>query len=312
VAAGLPLSVMALFSDGGVQPMGVQNWLPPLLAVAGVLLLIPRQWRMVRTGAVIYGLGVILAAAVPSLVGSNVARLGELLTGPLLAGMGSARHRWLLALGLIAAAVWQVAQPVADLAQGNAPAYAPQTAALVRELGLLHADTARVEAVPQYGHWEAQELASAVPLARGWERQVDTERNPLFYGGVLTPSAYYSWLRYNAVRYVAISTATPDPAAVAEAATIRAGQPWLVQVWHNAFWRLYRVTGTSPLAGPPATITATTPAQIILRMSRPGTTIIRVHWSPLLRAAGAVVAQHGPWTSLTVRRPGTYRLGAPY
>jgi hypothetical protein len=312
VAAGLPLGAMALFSDGGVQPMGVQNWLPPLLAVAGVLLLVPRRWRMVRTGAVLYGLGVLAACAVPTLVGSNVARLGELLTGPLLAGMGSARHRWLLAAGLTAAAVWQVAQPAADLAQGNAPAYAPQTAALVRELGALHADTARVEAVPQYGHWESQELASAAPLARGWERQVDTERNPLFYGGILTPAAYHAWLRYNAVRYVAISAATPDPAAVAEAATVREGQPWLVPVWHDAFWRLYRVTGTSPLASPPATVTSTTPAQITLRMSQAGSTIVRVHWSPLLRVAGAVLARHGPWTSLTVRRPGIYRLSAPY
>ncbi len=312
VPASLPLGAMAWFSDGGVQPMGVQNWLPPLLAAAGVLVLVPRRWRMVRIGAVIYGLGVILACAVPTLVGSNVARLGELLTGPLLAGFGSARHRWLLVLGLTAVAGWQVAQPAADLAQGNAPAYAPQTAALVRELGALHADTARVEAVPQYGHWESEELAFAVPLARGWERQVDTERNPLFYSGTLTPSAYHAWLRYNAVRYVAISAATPDPAAAAEATTVRAGQPWLVPVWRNAFWQLYRVTGTSPLASPPATITATTPAQITLRMSRPGTTIIRVHWSPLLRAGGAVVAQHGPWTSLTVRGPGTYRLGAPY
>lgn len=312
VAAGLPLGAMALFSDGGVQPMGVQNWLPPLLAVAGVLLLIPRRWRMVRIGAVIYGLGVILAAAVPTVVGSNATRLGELLAGPLLAGMGSARHRWLLALGLTAAAAWQVAQPAADLAQGNAPAYAPPTAALVRELGALRAATARVEAVPQYGHWESQELASVVPLARGWERQVDTERNPLFYGGILTPSAYHAWLRYNAVRYVAISAATPDPAAVAEAATIREGQPWLVPVWHNAFWQLYRVTGSSPLASPPATIISTAPAQITLRMSRAGTAVVRVHWSPLLRAAGAIVARHGPWTSLKVGQPGTYRLSAPY
>ena len=191
----------------------------------------------------------------PSLIGSNVARLGELLAGPLLVGMASARHRWLLAIALGGAAVWQVAQPIADLGQGNAPAYAPQTAALVGELRALHADTARVEAVPQYGHWESQELASVVPLARGWERQLDIERNPIFYGGVLTPAAYYSWLQYNAVRYVAISTVTPDPAGVAEAATVREGQPWLVLVWHNAFWRLYRVTGTYPMASPPAVVT---------------------------------------------------------
>ena len=114
----------------------------------------------------------------------------------------------------------------------------------MRELGALHADTARVEAVPQYGHWESQELAAAVPLARGWERQVDIERNPLFYSGTLTPAAYYGWLRYNAVRYVAISAASPDFAAVAEAAMVSEGQPWLVPVWHNGFWQLFRVAGT--------------------------------------------------------------------
>jgi hypothetical protein len=250
--------------------------------------------------------------AVPSLIGSNVARLAELLAGPILIGFGSARRRWPLALALAGAAIWQVAQPIADLGQGNAPPYAPQTAALVRELGLLHADTARVEAVPQYGHWESQELASAAPLARGWERQLDIKRNPLFYGGVLTPVEYYGWLRSNAVRYVAISAATPDPAAVAEAATVREGQPWLLLVWHNAYWRLYRVLGSDPLASAPATVTSSTPAEITLRMSRAGTTIIRVHWSSLLTAEGAVVTQAGPWTRLTVRHAGTYELQGRY
>jgi hypothetical protein len=312
VPAILPLGAMAAFSDGGTQPFLMQNWLPPLIAAAGVVLLVPRRWNMVRAGAVVYGLGVLLTLAVPSLIGSNVARLGELLIGPLLVGMGSARHRWLLAPAMVAAAVWQVAQPAADLAQGNAPPFAPQTAALVRELGALRADTARVEAVPQYGHWECQELADAAPLARGWERQLDIERNPLFYDGDLTPATYHGWLRYNAVRYVALSTATPDPAAAGEAALIRAAQQWLIPVWHDAFWQLYQVTGTRPLASPPATVTGTTPAQITLRMTRAGTTVVRVHWSPLLRADGAAVARDGPWTSLTAPRPGRYVLTAPY
>jgi hypothetical protein len=312
VPAILPLGAMAAFSDGGTQPFLMQNWLPPLIAAAGVVLLVPRRWRMVRAGAVVYGLGVLLTLAVPSLIGSNVARLGELLIGPVLVGMGSARHRWLLGPALIAAAVWQVAQPAADLAHGSAPPFAPQTAALVRELGALRADTARVEAVPQYGHWESQELADAVPLARGWERQLDVDRNPLFYDGDLTPATYHGWLRSNAVRYVALSMAAPDPAAAGEAGIIRAGQPWLIPVWRDAFWQLYLVTGTSPLASPPATVTGTTPAQITLRMTRAGTTVVRVHWSALLRADGAVVARDGPWTSLTARRPGRYVLSAPY
>ena len=313
VAAALPLGAMALFSDGGVQPVTAASCVPPLLAVAGALVLIPRRWRMVRIGAIVYGLGILAACLVPTPVGSNVERLGELVAGPLLAGLGSSRHRWLLAGALVAVAGWQVAQPSADLAQGSAPPYSPQTAGLVHELRVLRADTARVEAVPQYGHWESQQLASVVPLARGWERQVDIERNPLFYHGTLTPSAYHAWLRYNAVRYVAISAAPPDFAAVAETDLVRAGQPWLVPVWHDAYWQLYRVTGTLPLASPPATVTGSTPALITLRMSRAGQAIVRVRWSPLLRASGtAVVRQHGAWTSLTVRRRGSYTLSAPY
>jgi hypothetical protein len=314
LGAGVPLVATAAVFPGGVQPVGVQTVLPPLIAAAGVVVLVPRRWRIVRIGAIIYGLGVIVAWALPTQVGSNVGRLGELLVGPLLVGLAYARPRWLLAAGLVAAAVWQVAQPAADLAHGNAPPYFPQTQALVRELRAVHADTARVEAVPQYGHWESLELAAVVPLARGWERQIDAERDPLFYrGGVLTPAAYYGWLRYNAVRYVAISAAAPDFAATAEAAIVRSGQPWLVPVWHNAFWRLYRVAGSYPLASPPGTVTGTTPARITLRLSRAGTTIVRVHWSPRLRSTGsAVLAQHGTWTSLTARRAGTYTLSAPY
>ncbi len=311
-AAALPLPVIAIYSDGGTQPIGPQAWLPPLIACAAAVALIPRRWRMLRTGALLYGLAILVAWRVPSPIGSNVERLGELAAGPLLAGMGRGRPRWLLAAGLAAAAVWQVAQPIADLSQGNAPAYAPQTTALVRELGRLHASRARVEAVPQYGHWESVDLASAVPLARGWERQLDLARNPLFYSGVLTPAKYYGWLRYNAVGYVAISASTPDFAAVGEAAIVRAGQPWLVPVWHDSFWQLYRVTGSTPLASPPGTVVRTTPAQIVLRLSRAGTTIVRVHWSPQLRCPGASVSRRGPWAAVTVPRPGTYILSAPY
>jgi hypothetical protein len=313
LAAGVPLGAMTVLSDGGVQPTGPGDALLSLAAVAAIVLLVPRRWRLVRVGALLYAVGVIAVWALPTPVGTNVERLAELLVGPLLAGMGSLRRRWALALGLAVAAGWQVAQPISDLGQGNAAPYSPQTAALVRELRALRADTARVEAVPQYGHWESLELAGTVLLARGWERQIDTVRNPLFYGGLLTPAAYHGWLRRNAVRYVAISAATPDPAAVAEAEIVRAGQPWLVPVWHDSFWRLYRVTGTLPLASPPGTVTATTPAEITVRMRRAGTTVVRVRWSDWLRATGgATLARAGQWTRLTAGRPGGYEISAPY
>jgi hypothetical protein len=114
------------------------------------------------------------------------------------------------------------------------------------------------------------------------------------------------------VHYVAIGAATPDPAAVAEAATVREGQPWLALVWHNASWRLYRVLGSTPLASAPATVLSSTPAEITLRMSRAGTSVIKVHWSALLSANGAVVSKAGPWTRLTARHAGTYELQGRY
>ena len=43
-----------------------------------------------------------------------------------------------------------------------------------------------------------------MPLARGWLRQLDTGRNPIFYKGELNPVTYASWLTENAVRYVAL------------------------------------------------------------------------------------------------------------
>src|SRR5262249_36983739 len=77
--------------------------------------------------------------------------------------------------------------PTADLSHGNGRPTAPQTAALVRELRAIGANTARVEAVPQHSQWESQQLTSAVPLARSWEQRLDTVRNPLFYHTTLTP-----------------------------------------------------------------------------------------------------------------------------
>ena len=42
------------------------------------------------------------------------------------------------------------------------------------------------------------EIAPQFPLARGWERQLDAGRNPIFYGGVLTRLTYANWLAENA------------------------------------------------------------------------------------------------------------------
>lgn len=314
VATGLPLLALGiLFGSGGVQPITILSAGPAALAAVLVAAGAPRSWRVVRVGAVIYAIGVVSVLVLPTPVGSNVERLGLLLAGPLLVSMWI-RHRSVLVAGTLVIAAWQIAQPVRDLLSGRpSPASQSQTRSLVRHLRAVHADTARVEAVPQYGHWESAELAAVVPLARGWERQVDTVRNPLFYQGTLTAAAYHAWLRAEAVRYVAISDSTPDYAGVQEAGIVRRGEPWLIPAWHNSEWTLYRVAGTAPLASPPASIIATTPVTVTLRMPTPGSTVVRVHWSPFLRVdhGGRLVAA-GTWTRLRVTRPGRYTLSAAY
>ena len=83
----------------------------------------------------------------------------------------------------------------------------------------------RVEVAFTHNHWEAAHLATAVPLARGWERQLDEKANPLFYDGrPLTPERYHRWLRDSAVRWVALSSAPLDYSAEAEAKLLR-GRP---------------------------------------------------------------------------------------
>lgn len=318
-AAGAPLALIAvIFGRGGVQPISVLNGVPTIAAVVIVLVLVPREWRAVRVGAVVYAVGVVAAWIVPTALGSNVERLGLLLAGPVVVGMSQSgqRARRLLALGVAGIAIWQVVGPLRDFAHISVktrPSGDLDTAAFIDELVVLHADTARVEAVPQYGHWESEQLAATVPLARGWERQVDTERNPLFYREHLDPAQYRAWLRRNAVRYVAVSAGHSDYAAVREAEIIRVGQPWLVPVWADTRWSLYRVSGSEPLADRPALVIGTTPAKLTVWMSRGGTTTVRVHWSKFLRVSGGgQLDRVGTWTSLTAPGPGIYVLSASY
>ncbi len=77
--------------------------------------------------------------------------------------------------------------------------------------------------VPLATHWESRWVAPHVMLARGWERQLDRYRNPLFYEepAALTPQRYREWLTANAVSYVALPDAKVDYSAEREAALLR-------------------------------------------------------------------------------------------
>ena len=65
-------------------------------------------------------------------------------------------------------------------------------------------------------------MALAVPIARGWNRQLDRKLNALFYGRSLDADALSRWLHDRSVcRYVAIADTELDPAGELEADAAR-------------------------------------------------------------------------------------------
>ena len=322
------LGTALLFPFQGEQPFDWYVAVPLVASAAAVALLAPREWRAVRAGAVVYGAGAALTWVVPSPVGSNVERLPLLFAGTVLlaaalqyAGRsGRPGRRALAAAGaFLVVASWQAAKPAGDLATTvPVSATARDTGPLVAALRRVGADRGRVEVVPLRSHIEASGIAPYVNLARGWNRQADVARNPLFYtAAALTPDAYHAWLRHWGVGYVVLPADRPDDAAVDEARIVAAGPAWLSPVWQDEHWRLFRVADAAPLADPPATVTRAGPAALTVDVAVAGPVLLRVPWSPWLgvegpEAAGACLAESGEWTVLYAPRPGSYRVVGRY
>jgi hypothetical protein len=159
-------------------------------------------------------------------------------------------------------------------------------------------------------HWEAYEVAPEFPLARGWERQLDTKDNALFYDGELTPARYDAWLHRLAVRYVAVPDAELDYSAKQEVALIDRGQPFLRLVYRSPHWRVYAVQNPAPIVQG-ATLTALGPNSLAVEARHTGTALVRVRYSPYwaVTHGSGCVAPAGDFTRLVIRRPGILRVG---
>jgi hypothetical protein len=320
VVAGTSL----LFPFYGVQPFAWYFATIPFAVAVAIGLLVPRSWRTVRIGAWVYTLGVVLTYVIPSPIGSNVERLALLFGGTVLlivamAAAWGTRRALALWLAFAGAATWQITKPIVDQVTTSSVSVASYHAApLIAELKKVRADLGRVEVVPLRSHWEASGLSPYVNLARGWNRQADVERNPLFYDGTLTADHYRDWLRHWSVNYVVLPSAEPDGAAVAEAKLVAAGQSWLHPVWRDADWKIYHVSGALPLADPPAVVEQAGPAELTVTMPRSGSVVLRIPWSPVLGIEGAADTRHGclapdgGWTRLYAPQAGTYRIGGTY
>ncbi len=321
LVVGLPLvagMTSLLFPAEGVQPISLRSVvLPAAACTAAVLVAAPRSWVAVRVGALVYLLGIGLTYAVPSPVGSNVERLALLFGGALLlSAVAAARRTWQVAVlgaALLVSGGWSVVKPLEDQIDARpALASARGAAALRAALDRHGARLSRVEVVPLRSHWEASGLARDYALARGWNRQLDTDRHALFYDGRLTAASYRDWLRRWAVGFVVLPAQPLDKAGRAEAALIARGLPYLTEIHRDARWHLYRVRDAVPIASAPARVTAQDTAALTVTVPSPGTTTLRVAWSPWLAASGdACLTRDGAFATLRTTKPGHYRITAP-
>ncbi|NUP20998.1 MAG: MFS transporter [Streptomyces sp.] len=359
-ALGLaPTAVVAvsawLFPFSGTQPMVIGSVLLPLLFAVVTFVVVPQEWKTVRLVAAVYGLAVVLVWVVSSQIGSNITRLAMLFAGVVLVTalpftVPRSRKWYATVLALVTFVGWIGFKTVDDIIHAAPEAsWARELAPLVNELQEVGAEKGRVEVVPARSHREASALAPYFNLARGWNRQLDLERNPLFYDDTLNSANYREWLQRWAVHFVVLPKDEPDPtAAERERQLLRRGLPYLKQVWGDANWQLFEVTAPAPFAEPNAVVDRAEQGEMTMRVSKPGRILIRIPYSPWLSIVDAEGTKLDPpretkasknrpegepksyhnvngclmetdedafgdkWTVLLAPKAGTYRLAAPY
>ena len=133
VASLAPVGALALaFPEGGHEPFAFSTlWPIPLIAI-GALILVRKDERILIAGIALYTIGCLIAFSVPTAVGSNAARLAELLAGPLAALLLWPRRKGLLVAVALPLLYVQWHAPVRDVS--NAPWDEAQAAAYYRPL----------------------------------------------------------------------------------------------------------------------------------------------------------------------------------
>ena len=321
VGSGLSIGVMSfLFGADGPMNTIASDTLRSLTVSLVVAVLVNRP--AVRVGALLSAVGVLAAAVVDTPVGLNAGRLSATFALAVLGAyatvpgwlrvpepLNDRRRRWaVLALLLVAVALWQHPVAVKEMQHAGNPMASPSDfQPLLAELGR-HAPVGRIEIVPTGDYWETAYVAAAVPLARGWLRQADIARDPLFFDGHLTSERYLRWLQDNGVSMVAIARGPVATVGAQEARLVRKRPPYLTQIWQGGGWTLYRVAG-APAVVDGATLLSSTAVGIKLLAPTAGDVLVRLRWSNWLTAHGpAACLTHGPngWTTLRVRAPGEY------
>ena len=304
--------LVALFPEGGPDRFVASAFWPMLgVSMAGAALLAPR----LRVAALLNLAMLAGAFLVPTTFGQNALRLAVLLGPPLLvlAARPAAPRVALVACGAVLLYLqWLPAVRAIGEAAGDpstqAAFYTEARAFLAREAG----PGERVEVAFTKNHWEAARLATAVPLARGWERQLDQKTNPLFYDDRrFTTERYQAWLSANAVRWVALPAAPLDYSARAEAALLERGPAFLRLAFASREWRIWEVRDAAPPASGGARMVSAGPEGFEVETA--GRTVVRQRYTRYWRAEGGCVRRApGGWTEVEPHGGALVRVRATF
>ena len=319
LAVAAPVVLSVAFPEGGYQPFTFRSYVAVPIFCVLLFVVLPREYRTLRAGAVLYALATTGAFLIDTPMGNNAVRLAELFGGAVVVCFLPWRRelrlrRRLVAMLLVALALWPVWPTVRDVIRNardestKASYYEPLLEFLARE----GREPGRIEIPFTRAHFEAYEVARQWPIARGWQRQLDIERNRLFYGGVLNDLTYATWLSENGVRYVALPDAPLDSSALEERDLIERDPEYLRQRWASEHWRVYEVTLPHPLLieddGADIDLTSLRSDEFTLDVREPGEALVRAAWTRYWHPRSGCVERDGHWTRVTAVQPGPLRV----
>lgn len=331
--AAFPLTV-ALAATGPVLVIGAlvggqgrydfRGW--QFLASVALMVLtsvLVRQ-QVVRIALVIAIVVSTVAFVVPNPLGGNFVRFAHFVVLPVaIIGAALGRRRLLRGVGLLLAVAsgWSAWFGVASALDwvGDESTHRRFHEPLLEQVVARNDDGApigRLEIPFTANHWEAYFAAPAVPFARGWERQMDRERNTVLYDEELDVGTYRAWLDANAVRWIAVPDVALDDGGRPEAELLERSAPhldWLELVWQSADWQLYEVTDFTPIVDLPARLVEQSPDEIVVTTPHPAVVTIRYDFTEhlvmstggcLLADASGAISAHLPSAGEHVLRVG--------
>lgn len=280
-------------------------------------LLLPRANRAMQVFLITYLVVDVLAFAIPNPVGGNVARLAKIIVMPItcyfLTTTDPIRRLRAVLVGALAV-IWPSVAFASSLVNGAVdPSRAPSFySGLDALLAKRPWTSGRLEIPFTREHWESYFVAQQFPIARGWERQSDLQYNAVLYRP-LTAARYRTWLDDNAVSMVALPHAPLDAGGTAEGRLLRNPPSYLVPVWHDANWTVWRVRRPTPLATGAATLVDEDPSSLTLRFAAPGSAVVRIRASNLwttTEPTACVGATRSGWLKVTSRRRAIVEVSA--